>query len=88
MAAAMCEAPLKFHSDFFFQKSLFISVSSDFYEKFCVSTHISYCSLENCKFHKLLIDSAFDQNLQQIVKFLFHTILLIVHTLCSNTDFL
>ena len=66
MAAAMCQALPSFYSEYC-QKSLFISVSSDFYEKytvtnnFCVSTHSSYCSVENCKFHILLIGSSFDQ---------------------------
>ena len=45
----------------------FFSVSGEFYEKFivtqdyCVSTHNSYCLLENCKFHLLLIVSSFDR---------------------------
>ena len=59
------------------KKSLFISVSSDFYKQyvvtnnFCVSTHNSYCSLENSKFHILLIDSSFDQILQRLDNFNF-----------------
>ena len=76
MAAAMCQALPSFHSEYC-QKSLFISVSSDFYEKyivtnnFCVSTHNCYCSLENCKFHILLIGSSFDQILQRLGNFHF-----------------
>ena len=72
----MCQALPSFYSDYC-QKSLFISVSSDLYEKyivtnnFCVSTHNSYCSLENCKFHILLIGSSFDQILQRLGNFHF-----------------
>ena len=74
MAAAICQALPSFFSEYC-QKSLFISVSSDFYEKyivtnnFCVSTHNSYCSLENCNFHILLIGSFFDQILQRLGNF-------------------
>ena len=76
MAAAMCQALPSFYSEYC-QKSLFISISSNFYEKyivtnyFCVSTHNSYFSLENCKFHILLIDSSFDQILQRLCNFHF-----------------
>ena len=76
MAAAMCQALPSFYSGYN-SKSLFISVSNDFYEKYivtqdyCVSTHNSYCSLENCKFHILLIGSSFDQNLQRLGNFHF-----------------
>ena len=62
---------------FVVKKSLFISVSSAFYKKyivtnnFCVSTHNSYCSLVNCKFHILLIGSSFDQILQRLGNFYF-----------------
>ena len=62
---------------FVVKKSLFISVSSAFYEKyivtnnFCVSTHNSYCSLVYCKFHILLIGSSFDQILQRVGNFYF-----------------
>ena len=72
----MCQALPSFHSDYC-QKSLFISVSSNLYEKkivtnnFCVSTRNSYCSLENCKFHILLIGSSFDQILQRLANFHF-----------------
>ena len=71
MVTAMCQALPSFYSDYC-QKSLFISVSSDFYEKslvtknFWVSIHNSYCSLENCNFHILLIGSYFDQTLQRL----------------------
>ena len=62
---------------FVVEKLLFISVSSAFYEKyivtnnFCISTHNSYSSLENCKFHILLIGSSFDQILQRLGNFYF-----------------
>ena len=75
-AAAMCQALPSFSSDYC-QKLLFISISGDFYEEyivsnnFCVSTHNSYCSLENCNFHILLIGSSFDQILQRLGNFLF-----------------
>ena len=57
------------------KKSLLISISSDFYEKhlvtqnFCVSTNNSYCSLQNLKFHILLIVSSFDQILRCSLQF-------------------
>ena len=76
MATAMSQALPSFCSDYC-QKLLFISVSSNFYEKyivtkkFCFSTHNSYCSLEKCKFHILLIGSFFDQILQQLGNFQF-----------------
>ena len=76
MAAAMCQALPSFYSDFC-RKSRFNSVFSDFYKKYlvthdyCVSTHNSYCSSDNCKFTKLLIGSTFDQILQQLDKFHF-----------------
>ena len=93
MAAAMWQALPSFSSEYC-QKSLFISVSSDFYKKckvtnnFCVSTHNSYCSLENCKFHILLIGSSFDQILQRLSNFHYHAKLSIVFTLCTNTDYI
>ena len=74
MAAAMCQALPSFYSDCN-SKSLFISVSNEFYEKyietqdFCVSTHNSFCSLGNCKFHIILIGTAFSQILQRIDKY-------------------
>ena len=67
MAAAMCQALPSFYSDYC-KKSLFISISSDFYKKYivtqdyCVSTHNSLCSLENCKFHLVLIGISLSQN--------------------------
>ena len=75
-ATAMCQAVPSFYSDYC-QKSLFISVSSDFYEKYIVtqdyfvSIHSSYCSLENCNFPILLIGSSFDQILQRLGNFRF-----------------
>ena len=38
---------------------------------FLISTHNSYCSLENCKYHILLIGSTFDQISQRLRNFLF-----------------
>ena len=76
MAAAMSQTLPSFYSNYC-QNSLFTSVSSDFCEKFivtnnfCVSTHNSYCSLENCKLHILLIGSSFDQILQRLGNFHF-----------------
>ena len=72
---------------FVVKKSLFISVSNAFYEKyivtnnFCVSTHNSYCSLENLV--HLLIKFYNDW-----VIFISHAKLSIVFTLCTNTDFI
>ena len=68
----MCQAFPSFYSDFN-EKLPLNSVSSDFYEKYIVdnrlfvSSHNSYCSLENCEFHILLIGLTFDQVLQRII---------------------
>ena len=73
MAAAMCQALPSFYSDYC-TKSLFISVSSDFYEKYivthdyCVSNPNSLCSLENCKLHLVLIGKSLSQILQRLDK--------------------
>ena len=70
----MCQALPSFYSDYN-SKSLFISVSNDFYEKylvtqdFCVSTHDSFCSLGNCKFHIILIGTSLSQTLQRLDKY-------------------
>ena len=61
MAAAMCQAPPSFYSDYS-KNSPFISVSNEFYEKqiltqnYCVSSHNFVCSLENCKIHLILTE--------------------------------
>ena len=74
MAAAMCQALPSFYSDYC-KKSLFISVSSDFYKKYigthdyCVSTHYSLCSLENCKFYFVLIGISLNQIFQRLDKY-------------------
>ena len=74
MAAAMCQALPSFYSDYC-KKSLFISVSSDFYKKYigthdyCVSTHNSLCSLENCKFYFVLIGISLSQIFQRLDKY-------------------
>ena len=76
MASAMCQAYPTFYSDYN-AKSLFISVSENFYEKFivtqdyCVSNHSSFCPEENCKFHLVLIGSLLDQILQRLDKYHF-----------------
>ena len=76
MAAAMCQALPSFYSDFC-KKSLFISISSEFYEKYivtqdyCVSTHNSLCSLENCKFHLVLIGISLSQIFQRLDKYVY-----------------
>ena len=88
MAAAMCQALPSIFSDYC-KKSLFISVSSDFYEKYkvtqdyCVSTHNSLCSLENCKFHLVSIGISLSQIFQILDTYIKK---LTVFTLCSNTD--
>ena len=74
MAAAMCQALPSFYSDYN-SKSLFISVSNEFYEKyivtqnFCVSTHDFFCSLGNCKFNIILNGTSFSQILQRLDKY-------------------
>ena len=76
MAAAMCQTLPSFYSDYC-KKSLFISVSSDFYEKYivtkdhCVSTHNILCSLENCKFHLALIGISLCQIFQRLDKYVY-----------------
>ena len=76
MASAMCQAYPTFYSDYN-AKSLFISVSENFYEKFivtqdyCVSNHSSLCPVENYKFHLVLIGSWLDQILQRLDKYHF-----------------
>ena len=72
----MCQTYPTFYSDYN-AKSLFISVSENFYEKFivtqdyCVSNHSSFCPVENCKFHLVLIGSSLDQFLQRLDKYHF-----------------
>ena len=72
MAAAMCQALPSFYSDYC-KKLLFISVSSDFYEKYivtldyCASTHNYLCSLENSKF--VLIGISVSQIFQRLDKY-------------------
>ena len=86
MASAMCQAYPTFYSDYN-AKSLFISVSENFYEKFivtqdyCVSNHSSFCPLENCKFHLVLIGSSLDQILQILDKYHFTVIVDCIYTL-------
>ena len=76
MAAAMCQALPSFYSNYC-KKSLFISVSSDFYEKymvtqdFCVSTHNSLFCLENCKFHLVSIGISLSQIFQRLDKYVY-----------------
>ena len=70
----MCQALPSFYSDYN-SKSLFTSVSNEFYEKnivtqdYCVSTHDSFCSLGNCKFHIILIGTSLSQILQRLDKY-------------------
>ena len=70
----MCQVLPSFYSDYN-SKSLFISVSNNSYEKYivtqdyCVSTHDSFCSLGNCKFHIILIGTSFSQILQRLDKY-------------------
>ena len=70
----MCQALPNFYSDCK-SKSLIISVSNDFYEKYivtqdyCVSTHDSFCFLRNCKFHIILIGTSLSQILQRLNKY-------------------
>ena len=91
--AAMCQALPSFHSDYY-KKSLFICVSSDFYENYiviydyCVSTHNSLCSLANCKFNSILIGISFSQIFQRLDNVYTYIKKLTVFTLCSNTDYI
>ena len=78
MASAMCQAYPTFYSYYKLQsKSIFISVSEKFYEKlivtqdYCVSNHSSFCPVENCKFHLVLIGSSLDQISQRLDKYHF-----------------
>ena len=73
MASAMCQA----YPVFLFgynARSLFISVSENFYEKFivnqdyCVSNLSSFCPKENCNFHSVSIVSSLDQILRRLDK--------------------
>ena len=70
----MCEALPSFYSDCN-SKSLFISVSNEFYEKYIVtqdyyvSTHDFFCSLGNFKFHINLIGTSLSQILQKLDKY-------------------
>ena len=70
----MCQALPSFYSDYN-SKSLFISVSNNFYEKYivnqdyCVSTRNSFCSLGNCKIHIILIVTSLSQILQRLDKY-------------------
>ena len=76
MASALCQAYPTFKSDYN-AKSLFISVSEKFYEKFivtqdyCASNHSSFFRVENCKFLLVLIGSLLDQILQRLDKYHF-----------------
>ena len=89
--AAMCQVLPSFYSDYC-KKSLFICVFSDFYEKYiviydyCVSTHNSLCSLENCKFDLVLIGISLSQTFQRLDNMYTYIKKLTVFTLCSNTD--
>ena len=76
MASAMRQENSFFYSDYN-AKSLFISVSENFYEKFivtqdyCVYNHSSFCPVENFKFILVLIGSSPDQILQKLDKYRF-----------------
>ena len=76
MASALCQAYPTFYS-YYNAKSLFISVSENFFEWFnvtqdySVSNHLSFCPVENCKFQLVLIGSSLDQILQRLDKYPF-----------------
>ena len=69
----MCQALPSFYSDYN-NKSLFISVSNELNENYiepqnyCVSTHDSFCSLESCKLHIILIGKSLGQVLSRLDK--------------------
>ena len=90
-ASALCQAYPTFYSDYK-AKSLFISVSEKFYEKFnfiedyCVFNHSSIFPVENCKFHLILIGSSLDQILQRLDKYHFtYQIVDCIYTLYKNS---
>ena len=90
-ASALCQAYPTFYSDYK-AKSLFISVSEKFYEKFiviedyCVFNHSSIFPVENCKFHLVLIGSSLDQILQRLDKYHFtYQIVDCIYTLYKNS---
>ena len=72
----MCQALPSFYSDYS-KKSLFISVSNESYEKYivtqdyCMSTHNSSCSSENCKFHFILMGTYFYQIFHRLDKYIY-----------------
>ena len=79
----------------FLYKSTKIVVPDGFYEMYeltqvyCVSTHNSYWSLENCNFHILLIGSSFDKILPRLNNFHFtYQIFDCLHTLYKYSFFL
>ena len=53
---------------------------------YCVSTHNSLSSLENCKFHLVLLGKSLSQIFQRLDKYDTNMKKLTVSTLCSNTD--
>ena len=67
----MCQALPSFYSDYN-NKSFFITVFNDFYEKYFVtqnyyvSTHDFFCCLGSCKFHLILIGTSLSQILQRL----------------------
>ena len=90
MASAMCQAYPTFHSDYNV-KPLFISVSENFHETLVVTRHYrvsnlsSFCSVENCNFHLVLIGSLLDQILQRLDKNHFtYQIVDCIYTLYNN----
>ena len=74
MAAAMCQALSSIQSDY--SKKLLL-ISNEFNENqkitqdYCISTHNSLCSLENCKFHLILIGITYNQILQRLDKYIY-----------------
>ena len=91
MAAAMCQALPSFYSDYC-KKSLFISVSSDFYKKYkethdyCVSNHKTLCSFGRCKFHLVLIGISLGQIFQRLDKYVYIYQEIDCFTIYSNID--
>ena len=68
----MCQALPSFNADYS-KKSLFIFVSNKFSEEHIVTQDycVSPCSLENCKFHLVLIGTSFNQILQRVDKYVY-----------------
>ena len=75
----LCQALPSFYSKYK-EKSLFISVSNELYEKYlvtqdnCVSTHVSFCFLEGCKIHLIFIRRSLNQIFRRLYQYIYQEI--------------